>query len=290
MSKQKTGYLLLLPSIIIISALIVYPTFKTIYDSFFNIRIQTAALGAKFTGLDNYIKLLNDEHFWGTLKWTLEFTFVSVAIELVIGLALAMLMNRKIPGQGIIRTTILVPWAIPTIVSGVVWTQFFNQNGIINTILKNLGIINKSINWFGMEYTGKLTILLSDIWKTTPYMSLLLLAGLLTISPEYYEAAKIDGASIIQQFKHITLPLLKPTIMVTLLFRIVSAMRVYDLIIAMTGGGPAGTTETVSMYAVNTYFGYGNIGYGAALSVALLIISILISLIFANSLQTRLGD
>lgn len=289
MTKKSTriGYLMLLPSALLILVLIVYPTINTIYQSFFEIRTQTAALGPKFVGFDNYIKAFQDEHFWDTLWWTLAFTAVSVLLELMIGMGLALLMNRKIPGQGLIRTAVLIPWAIPTVVSGIIWTQFFSQNGIVNSTLMAFNLIKEPLSWLGDEWLAKLSILIADVWKNTPYMSLLLLSGLLTISKDYYEAAKIDGAGRLRQFTSITLPLIKATMSVTVLFRIISAMRVYDLIVAMTAGGPAGKTETVSMYAVNTYFTYGNTGYGATLSVLMLIVSVGINLLFVDSLKTK---
>ena len=284
---KRAGYLLLLPSVVLIGVLIVYPAINTIYQSFFEIRTQTAALGPKFVAFKNYIRAFHDEHFWDTLWWTLIFTGVSVFIELVIGMGLALIMNKSIPGQGIVRTAILVPWAIPTVVSGIVWTQFFSQNGIANYVLKILNLISGPLNWLGNEWLAKMSILIADVWKNTPYMSLLLLSGLLTISKDYYEAADLDGAGRWKKFTRITLPLIRSTMSVTILFRIISAMRVYDLIVAMTGGGPAGRTETVSMYAVNTYFTYGNTGYGATLSVLMLILSIGISLLFTNSLKLK---
>lgn len=278
---------MLLPSVLLILVLILYPTVNTIYQSFFEIRTQTAALGPKFVGFRNYVKAFQDEHFWDTLWWTLAFTAVSVALELIIGMGLALLMNRKIPGQGLIRTAVLIPWGIPTVVSGIIWTQFFAQNGIVNSTLAAFNLIKEPLSWLGNEWLAKLSILIADVWKNTPYMSLLLLSGLLTISRDYYEAAEIDGAGKFRQFTHITLPLIKATMSVTVLFRIISAMRVYDLIVAMTAGGPAGRTETVSMYAVNTYFTYGNTGYGATLSVLMLIISVGISMFFVDSLKTK---
>ncbi len=289
MNKKSTrmGYLMLLPSVLLILVLILYPTVNTIYQSFFEIRTQTAALGPKFVGFRNYVKAFQDEHFWDTLWWTLAFTAVSVALELIIGMGLALLMNRKIPGQDLIRTAVLIPWGIPTVVSGIIWTQFFAQNGIVNSTLAAFNLIKEPLSWLGNEWLAKLSILIADVWKNTPYMSLLLLSGLLTISRDYYEAAEIDGAGKFRQFTHITLPLIKATMSVTVLFRIISAMRVYDLIVAMTAGGPAGRTETVSMYAVNTYFTYGNTGYGATLSVLMLIISVGISMFFVDSLKTK---
>lgn len=288
MRRKRTGYLLLLPSLILICCLILYPTIKTFIDSFFNERTQLASIGKQFVGFENYLKAFNDEHFIKTLIWTLIFTFVSVAIELVIGMLLAMLMNKPFKGQNTVRASVLVPWAIPTIVSGIIWAQFFSQNGVINYILDFLNVVNSNVNWLGTEQLAKLAILIADIWKNTPYMSLLLLSGLVTIPKDYYEAAEIDGATKAQQFINITLPLIKPTMMVTVLFRIISSLRVYDLIVAMTNGGPGGSTETVSMYAIKTYFNYGNIGYGSALSILMLLVAIMISMIFSGSLKTRL--
>lgn len=288
MRKRRTGYLLLLPSLILICCLILFPTIKTFIDSFFNERAQIASAAREFVGLGNYTKAFNDEHFIKTLIWTVIFTAVSVLIELIIGMLLALLMNKPFKGQNAVRASVLIPWAIPTIVSGIIWSQFFSQNGVVNFILKALNVIGGNVNWLGTEQLAKLAILIADVWKNTPYMSLLLLSGLVTISQDYYEAAGIDGATKVQQFFKITLPLIKPTMMVTVLFRIISALRVYDLIVAMTNGGPGGSTETVSMYAIKTYFNYGNIGYGSALSILMLLVAIFISMIFSGSLKTRL--
>ena len=288
-SKTKIGYYFLLPTIIFSVIVVLYPILKTVYISFFDYKIQTMALGPKFIGLNNYIAIFSDEHFIKTLIWTIQFTVISVTLELIIGMALALLMNRKIFGQGLIRTTILIPWAIPTIVSGMMWAYLFNYNGLINSFLSNLGIISQNIPWLTQTFSAKVAIIVADVWKTTPYMSLLILAGLQNISSSVYEAASIDGASKWQQFWHVTLPLVKPAIMVALLFRVVAALRIYDLIVGMTSGGPAGSTESLTVYAVDTYFAYGDIGYGAALSVSMLLISLLISFIFMDAIKTKVG-
>ena len=285
--REIRGYLLLAPAAILISVLILIPTVETIYCSFFNYRTQTAALGMQFTGLENYKRIISDSFFWDTFSWTIVFTVVTVGLELVIGMLLALLMTKKIPGQGVIRAVILVPWAMPAIVAGIIWSQIFAYNGFINNILSALPFVKENIAWLGNENLAKISVMIADIWKNTPYMSLLLLSGLLTINKEYYEAATIDGAGRWKQFWSITVPLVKPTMMVTILFRIISAMRVYDLIVGMTNGGPGGSTTTVSMYAINTYFTYGNIGYGSAMSVILLLVSVVISLFFVDSLKSR---
>lgn len=291
MNKRRTkyGYLLLLPALLLICLLILYPTVETVYNSFFHYRTQTSAQGIRFAGLGNYMKLLKDGFFWDSLVWTILFTILSVGLELIIGMFLAVLMSQKIPGQKLIRSTILIPWAMPMIVAGIIWAQVFSLDGFLNNILKTAGFLEQNVPWLGSALTAKIATLVADIWKNTPYMSLLLMAGIITIDRQYYEAAKIDGASSWKQFWSITVPLVKPTMMVTILFRIISAMRVYDLIVSMTNGGPGGSTTTVSMYAMNTYFTYGNIGYGSAMSVVLLIISIVISLFFVDSLQSRLS-
>ena len=285
--REIRGYLLLMPAAILICILILIPTVETIYCSFFDYRTQTAALGMKFVGLNNYAKVFGDEFFWDTMWWTIIFTAVTVSLELVIGMLLAILMSKKIPGQGVIRAVVLVPWAMPAIVAGIIWSQIFAYNGFLNNLLSAFPFVTENYAWLGNEGSAKISVMIADIWKNTPYMSLLLLSGLLTINKEYYEAATIDGAGRWRKFWSITVPLIRPTMMVTILFRIISAMRVYDLIVAMTNGGPGGSTTTVSMYAINTYFTYGNIGYGSAMSVVLLLISVVISMFFVDSLKSR---
>ena len=288
--REKIGYLCLLPAALMVLIFVFYPVAKTIWLSFHDLRVQTMAEGAKFVGLANYQKILHDETFWKTFQWTFFFTVISVSIELVIGMGLALIMNRKIPGQGIIRTTILIPWAIPTIVAGMMWSYLFGQYGMINEILLRAHIITEYLPWMTEELFAKTAIIIADVWKTTPYMSLLLLAGLQNVPKNLYEAASIDGAGKIQQFFKITIPMIKPALMVALLFRVVAALRIYDLIAAMTSGGPAGTTESLSIYAVSTYFRFGNWGYGAALSVVMLLLALFISLFFVDAMKSKVGD
>ncbi|WP_170311500.1 carbohydrate ABC transporter permease [Vallitalea okinawensis] len=288
--KTKIGYLFLLPAGLLMVIMVLYPVINTFYLSLFEYRVQTMALGKVFVGLENYKKIISDETFWNSFTWTVQFTFISVILELIIGMALALIMNRKIPGQSIIRTIILIPWAIPTIVSGMMWAYLFGQYGMINEILLNIGIIHESIPWFTEEMWAKTAIIIADVWKTTPYMSLLILGGLQTVPKTLYEAADIDGANIMQKFLKITLPSIKPALVIAVLFRVVAALRIYDLIAAMTSGGPAGTTESLSIYTVSTYFRFGNIGYGSALAVVMLIVSLLISLLFVDALKSKVDE
>ncbi|MGM0603414.1 MAG: carbohydrate ABC transporter permease [Bacillota bacterium] len=287
--KEKMGYIFLIPSLILIAVLVLYPVFETIRLSFFNYRIQTMALGETFIGLDNFKQILSDSEFFTSLKFTLVFTVVAVSLETIIGMIFALIMNQKIPGQGIIRTAVLVPWAIPTIISGLMWKFMYSQQyGVINYILKTLKIITENLPWLSDAQLAVVATIIADVWKTTPYMSLLILSGLQTIPPQMYEAAAIDGASRIQRFFRITIPLIKPVLSVAILFRTLATFRIYALISVLTSGGPANATQSLSLYTIKTYFNYGNLGYGAALATVTFIISLVISMFFLDSLKRKL--
>ena len=263
------------------------PLIQTFYQSFFDMRTQTMALGYHFVGLANYINLFQDKYFLDTLGWTLEFTFYSVIFEVSFALFLALLMKKEMRGQGLIRLTILLPWSIPVIVAGIVFTKIFAHNGIINTLFVAADVVNDPVNFFGIVLNTKIVVIIAEVWKSTPYLSLLILAGLLMIPNEQYEASYIDGANKVQSFFNITIPCLIPTLSVTMLFRIIGVLRAYGLMVAMTGGGPAGSTGTAAMYAVDSFFRYGKISYGSAVSVVMLFVSGLISLFFINGLQGK---
>lgn len=287
--KEKMGYIFIIPSLILIIALVLYPVFNTLYLSFFNYRVQTMALGKTFIGLNNFKNIINDDTFFKSLKFTLFFTVVAVSMETIIGMIFAKIMNRKLPGQGIIRTSVLIPWAIPTIISGLMWKFMYSQQyGIINHILLRLQFIKEAIPWLSDSFVAVIAVIIADVWKTTPYMSLLILSGLQTIPAQLYEAAEIDGASKKDIFLKITLPLIKPVLSVAILFRVLATFRIYDLIAVLTSGGPANATQSLSLYTIKTYFDFGNIGYGAALATVTFIISLFISLLFLGSLKSKL--
>jgi multiple sugar transport system permease protein len=288
-AKEKMGYLFLIPSLILIAVLVLYPVFETIRLSFFNYRIQTMALGETFIGFDNFKNIISDSEFFTSLKFTLVFTVVAVSLETLIGILFALIMNQKIPGQGVIRTAVLVPWAIPTIISGLMWKFMYSQQyGVINYILKTLKIITENLPWLSDAQLAVVATIIADVWKTTPYMSLLILSGLQTIPAQMYEAAAIDGANKIQRFLHITIPLIKPVLSVAILFRTLATFRIYALISVLTSGGPANATQSLSLYTIKTYFNYGNLGYGAALATITFIISLIISMFFLDSLKKKL--
>jgi|LSQX01.2.fsa_nt_gb multiple sugar transport system permease protein len=288
MNRKKTirGYLLLIPALILMGVFMFYPLVTTIFNSFFNKRtIMVEPL--KFVYFTQYKNSLTDSVFLSTIKWTMGFTFISVAIELVLALVFALLMKKEFKGQTFVRIIILLPWAIPAVVAGLVWTNLFDYNGLINTVLLGLKLIKEPIFFFGNQTTAKMAIIIADVWKSVPYMSLLILAGLMGIPKDCYEASSIDGAGKIKQFFYITLPLLIPTISVSLMFRLIGATRSYGLVVAMTGGGPGNTTETMAMYAVDNFFKFGKVSYGSALSIIQLLLSLAISAFFVSGLKKK---
>lgn len=229
---------------------------------------NTAIISPNFIGFDNYINALKDKRVGIALINTTLFTLFSVAIELVFGIMLAMIMNKAMMGRGLIRSVSLIPWAIPTVVSALIWLYLYNgTSGIVAQIFSSIGLINKPTDLLLTNTAAMGAVIISDVWKTTPYMALLILAGLQTISNTLYEASDVDGANKLQQFFKITLPLLKPSILVALLFRTLDAFRVFDLIYVLTGGGPGGSTETISIYAYKVMFAQTRFGYGSALSI-----------------------
>jgi multiple sugar transport system permease protein len=205
---------------------------------------------------------------WRALSNTLVFTLGSVGLELLLGIGVALVMHARFRGRGLFRTAVLVPWAVPTVVAGMMWAWIYNdQYGVLNHLLAGTGLIDGHVAWLGMQETAMLSLIFADVWKTTPFMALLLLAGLQMIPEELYEAARVDGAGRFARFFKITLPLLGPTILVALLFRAMDAFRVFDLVFVLTGGGPGNSTETMSLYAYKYLFSYLEFGRGSALAV-----------------------
>jgi multiple sugar transport system permease protein len=189
--REKMGYIFLLPSIVLMLAFIIYPVINTVYLSFFNYRIQTLSMGKTFVGLNNYRMAFNDPNFLDAISFTLIFTVVAVTLETIIGVMFALIMNKKMPGQGIIRTAVLIPWAIPTIISGLMWKFMYSeQYGVINYIFQKLMIIQEPIPWLSDAFLAGVATIIADVWKTTPYMSLLILSGLQTIPQNLYEASR----------------------------------------------------------------------------------------------------
>ncbi|MEA5471718.1 sugar ABC transporter permease [Spirulina sp. 06S082] len=288
--EKNTGWLLITPALIILALVFVYPIIRAFWLSVFTQNLGTQ-LEPVFSGLNNYGRMMGDGRFWRSLWNTSVFTSIAIFLELVFGMTFALVLNQAFFGRSFARTTALIPWALPTAVMGLAWAWIFNdQYGVINDILFRLGIINEAITWLGEPTRAMFSLIVADVWKTTPFIALILLAGLQSISSDIYEAHAIDGATPIQSFRQITLPLLIPQILISLLFRFAQSFGIFDLVQVMTGGGPAGATEMVSIYIYSTVRRYLDFGYGAALvtvTFLLLIIVVAIAAFFLS--QNRIN-
>ena len=238
-------------------------------------------------GFQNFIKLAQDKTMLTSLVFTVGFTVVSVILETVLGMACALIMNRTFKGQGFVRAMILIPWCIPTIVSGLMWSYMFSESfGVINQALKAIGL--SPVMWVTGAKGAFSSMIIADVWKTSPYMSLLLLSGLKTVPGDIYEAASIDGAGKIQQFFFITLPVIKPVVLVSVMFRTIQSFRIYDLVKVLTDGGPNNVTQSLTMYTMKQYFTFGDLGYGAALAVLTFAVSLMIAMFFYDGMKSKL--
>lgn len=287
--RIRVGYLFLIPTLVVFLVLIAYPVCSTIYLSFCNYRTQTITQGATFNGVANYIKMFQDQEMWTSLLFTVKFTIISVILETILGMACALIMNRNFRGSKLVCAMILVPWCIPTVVSGLMWSYMYAESfGIINYLLSVMHVIQDPIKWLTDGNWAFVAVIISDVWKTVPYMSLLLLSALKTISNDYIEAAAVDGAGKPRIFFSIVLPNIRPVMMVAIMFRTIQSFRVYDLIKVLTNGGPQGSTKSLTMYAMEQYFNYGNMGYGAALAVLTFVISLVIAAFFQEGVKSKL--
>jgi multiple sugar transport system permease protein len=277
--EQRTGWLMVAPALLLLLLIYAYPILRSFWLSLFTKNLGTQ-LEPVFSGLNNYERMMGDGRFWQTLWNTIIFTSTSVVLELLFGMAIALILHQAFKGRSLVRTAAILPWALPTALIGLAWAWIFNdQFGVWNDILMRLGIIQTGVNWLGNPITAMMAVIAGDVWKTTPFISILLLAGLQSISHDLYEAHAIDGARPWQSFTTITLPLLMPQILLVLLFRFAGAFGVFDLIQVMTGGGPGGATEVVSLYIYSTVMRYLDFGYGAALVVVTFLLLVAVVLI-----------
>jgi ABC-type sugar transport system permease subunit len=268
MKEQRTAWLLVAPALGSILLIAMFPLGWTIWESMHQHDLRMPWLGRPFVGLSNYATVVGDARFWGAIGHTAFFAFASIVLELALGLVLALAMNRAFRGRGVVRAAVLLPWAIPTVVAALLSRFMFESPwGVVDVLLTRAGLVDKPVVWLAGAHIAWVPLILADVWKTTPFVALLLLAGLQNIDRELYEAASIDGASAWWQLRRITLPLLKPAIVVALIFRTLDAFRVFDLVYVLTGGGPGTSTEPIALYTFNTLLQNLEFGYGAALSV-----------------------
>ncbi|MDR3376640.1 MAG: sugar ABC transporter permease [Ancalomicrobiaceae bacterium] len=260
--------LFLAPAGLALLAVSVFPVFDGLWLSMHNTLLS--AQRSDFIGLGNYWQLVGDDQFWSAWQHTLVFTAVSTIAETLIGLAMALVLHETFSGRGMVRAAMLIPWAIPTVVTSKMFGWLFDgQHGIVNWLLVQTHILSGPANWYGSTDTAFWTIVIADVWKTAPFMALLLLAGLQTVPGALIEASRMDGAGALQTFFYIRLPLLLPTLMIAGMFRALDAFRIFDLVYVLTGGGPADSTEVLSTLTYKTLFSALDFGYGSALSVAM---------------------
>ena len=290
--EKQTGWLLIIPALLILALVFIYPIGRAFVLSFFTENLGTQ-LKPEFSGLSNYARMFGDGRFWQSLWNTTIFTSISIFCELILGMIFALVLNQSFFGRAFVRTSALIPWALPTAVMGLAWAWIFNdQYGVVNDILIRFGIIQEGITWLGEPTRAMISLIIADVWKTTPFIALILLADLQSIHNDLYEAYTIDGANPWQSFRDITLPLLAPQILICLLFRFAQSFGVFDLIQVMTGGGPAGSTEMVSIYIYATVRRYLDFGYGATLvtiTFILLISAVIIVSFFLSKININIS-
>jgi trehalose/maltose transport system permease protein len=281
--QERLAYMLLLPSILVVIGVAFYPLFNTIYATFFEARLGSARAW-QFVGLDNYSRLLSSPQWWQAVWATIKFSVASVGLELLLGLGIALVVNSKFPGRGLMRTAMLVPWAIPTAISSQMWKWMYHDVfGVINDFFTRVvPILPVKIAWIANASTALWALVAVDVWKTTPFMALLLLAGLQLIPGDLYEAASVDGASAWRQFWSITLPQLRPAIVVALIFRTLDALRVFDLVWIMTSG--AFNTETMATMNQRNLIQFQQLGYGSTISVAIFVVIGIFVVIYVSTI------
>ncbi len=278
--EMRDGMWMLLPGILIIFIVTLIPVLYTFVLSFTSTPLSNPR-PQDFVGLANYLSFLKSQQFWQAIWRTFYFTVVSVGAELVLGLAIASLIHSRPPGWKFLRTSLIIPWAVPTIVNGALWRWIYNADyGALNGLLVSLGLITKYRAWLTEPTTAMNLVIIADIWHSLPFVVLILQAALATIPLEMEEAAAVDGATAWQRFWLIRIPLLQPAILVALIIRTVEAFRVFDIIYVITQGGPAFGTVTISYLTYLESFSYGHLGSGSAMSFLISLFTLAMALIY----------
>jgi len=275
LSEKKLAFTMVSPSMLLIALVAAYPIIYGIWLSLHEYSVRVAGL-SRWAGLSNYTEALGNSEFWSAMGTTLVFTAVSVTLEFALGLAMAMAMHAAFRGQGVLRTVILIPWSLLTVVTGFMWRSIFESpQGLVNTILGTDTV------WLGQKPDALIVIIIADVWKTAPFMALLILAGLQTIPGEIYEAAKVDGAKAWQRFTKITMPLLVPAILVALIFRTLDALRIFDLPYVLTKG--ANGTNTLSLLSQQTFAANRIYGLGSAYAILTFITVMIVAFLYIRT-------
>ena len=283
--EARFALLLLAPAAVVVFGVVLYPVVRTFIVSLFDVR--SAMPGSyPFIGIDNYTKVFADQAFYPVLGHTLYFTLLSTFLEIVFGIAVALLLNAPLKLRWFWRSIVVLPWALPTIVNGAMWRWIYNgQYGALNGLLQSLGLQDSAEQWLGSPFLALNMVILADVWKNTSIVVFFILAGLQTIPGDLYEAAQVDGAGRWQSFWRLTLPLLTPAIAVVLILRTIEAFKVFDIIYVMTGGGPASGTQTVAFYTYLQAFSNQLFGYGAALAYLIVLAVFALAMLYLRILR-----
>lgn len=279
---------LILPCLLFVTVFAFYPILYSFYLSLHRIILSLPGLKQPFVGLANYGQLFHDPVALHSLMNTFAFVFTSTFLEILFGLVIALVINKHFRGRGIVRAAVLVPWAIPTVVASQMWRFIFNDNyGLLNYL-----VFGKHVSgyraWLAHPFFAFSAIVVADVWKTSSFAALIILAGLQVIPDELYEAARIDGAGAWVRFRSITLPLIRPALLIALLFRTMDAFRVFDLVYVMTQGGPADSTNVLQFYGYKKIFAEGLMGYGSTISVLVFLVTFCVSLFYIKMTRSRL--
>jgi ABC-type sugar transport system permease subunit len=283
------GWALVAPTLVVLAVITAFPLLYNAWNSVHHYNLSDG-LPHKFVGTSNYQQLSKGHTFFPALTYTLGYTAVSVTVEMVVGLGLALLLHREFRGRGVLRASLLIPWAVPTVVAATLWKSMFDQNhGFVDLLLGKLHLPGAHLTWLNVHvWSSWAAILVTDAWQSIPLVAILLLAGLQSIPTDIYEAARIDGASGWGAFRRITWPLLRPAVMVALVFRTLSAMLIFDVIYVLTAGGPGDKTETLSFLDYQAFLQNNDFGYGGAISLSMLFAAVVIALVLRRLLATRL--
>jgi trehalose/maltose transport system permease protein len=287
-ARARTAWLFLAPALATLALVAAWPLLRTFAFSFTDAQLSDMD-HYSFAGLYNYVTVLTDPGWWRSVRNTLVFAVASVTLETVLGTIIALTLDARMPGRGLLRAVVLVPWAIPTIVSAQMWNWMLNDiYGVINHVLRGLGIIGHPIAWTADPALALWAIVMVDVWKTTPFMTLLILAGLQVLPKEIYEAARVDGIGPVGSFFRITLPLLRPALMVAVIFRLVDALRIFDIIYVLTGSN--GNTMSMSIYARQNLMDFQDVGTGSAACTLLFLVVALMTALAITAGRVRLAE
>lgn len=285
--RARLAWLLVLPLLTSLAVAALWPLGRTIWFSLTDAVLFDLGAAA-YVGLDNYGVLLTDPEWWRSVWNTLFFTTVSVTLEVILGFVIALTLNARFPGRGALRAAVLIPWAIPTVVSAKMWAWMFHDvYGVLNEILIAVGILSAPVAWTASPNLAMAALIAVDVWKTTPFVALLLLAGLQMLPKDCYEAARVDGASAWTTFFRITLPLMKPALTVAVIFRVLDAMRIFDLVYVLTGSTQQ--TMTMAVYARQRLIDFQDFGLGSAASTLLFLVIAMVTVIYLMALGLRLS-